>query len=118
MGYIETMQSVIETTPYLNRAKSLLSEEERFWVVDFIAANPTSGDLMAGTGGVRKVRVPLGNRGKSGGARVIYFYFDETAPIYLFAIYTKAEKANLTDAECNALKSVTDAIKAEYRRIK
>lgn len=51
-----------------------MSPDERALLVDFLAYNPRSGDLMQGTGGLRKVRWRLEGRGKRGGARVIYFY--------------------------------------------
>ena len=59
--------------------------------------------LLAGTGGVRKLRWAREGRGKSGGVRVIYYFHSERLPLYLLTIFGKNEKANLTKAEANAL---------------
>lgn len=102
--------TIAETQAYKAQAKSVLNEQDRQDVVDMIAADPTCGMLMQGTGGVRKVRVALSGRGKSGGARVIYFFHNDAIPVYLLAVFAKNEKDNLTKAERNALKTMTQGI--------
>ncbi len=104
------MQSVVELPTYLRRAEKLLAEDERRRVVDFLSLHPTAGDLIKGTGGARKVRIALEGRGKSGGARVIYYYHNARFPLFLFAVYAKNEKDDLTEAERNALKRAIAAI--------
>lgn len=81
-----------------------------------IAADPAQGDLMPGTGGLRKVRVPLPGRGKRGGGRLITFFHDEGIPVYLIALYPKNVQADLTPAQCKAATRMTDAIRAQYGR--
>ena len=71
---------------------------------------------MAGTGGVRKVRVALGGRGKSGGARVIYYFHSERLPVFALTVFAKNEKANLSPAERNAMAAVVRAIKQQLER--
>lgn len=105
-----TRQSVVELPTYLRRADKLLTDDERRAVVDFLSLNPEAGAVMRGTGGARKVRIGLDGRGKSGGARVIYYYHDPRFPLFLFAVYAKNEKDNLTQAERNALKVAISAI--------
>jgi len=69
------MQAVVETPDYLNDAKALgLTEAERDSIVSWIASNPEAGDIIAGTGGARKVRFAGKGKGKSGGYRVITFF--------------------------------------------
>lgn len=71
------LHTVAETQVYLSRAEGLMSESERSAIVDLLAASPEVGDLIPGTGGLRKVRVPPAGRGKRGGAaRVIYYFYD------------------------------------------
>ncbi len=60
-------------------------------------------DVMAGTGGFRKVRFARQGRGKSAGARVIYIYRNDKFPVFLITVFAKNRKANLTKAERNAL---------------
>lgn len=71
--------------------------------------------MIAGTGGVRKLRWALQGRGKSGGARVIYYYHDASLPLYLLTAYAKNEQASLSHAERNAFKRVTTAIVAHHK---
>ena len=97
------MITVAETTEYSRRAKKLLSEQERNDLIAFLAARPEAGDLMEGTGGVRKVRWAREGKGKSGGVRVIYYYHNEGIPLYLLTLYGKSEKDNLSAGERNDL---------------
>jgi hypothetical protein len=85
------------------RARKLLAEKERSDLISYLAAHPEAGDVMEGTGGVRKVRWAREGKGKSGGVRVIYFYYNEGMPLYLLTLYGKSEKDNLSAAERNDL---------------
>jgi hypothetical protein len=76
-----------------------LTPAEQDAVIDLVAYEPTCGDLISGTGGLRKIRVGRKGMGKRGGARVIYFFHDVEVPILLVAIYAKNEKGDLTPAE-------------------
>ena len=59
--------SVVETPEFLTAAHKLMNDGERMLLVDYLAYNPTAGDLISGTGGVRKLRWALEGRGKRGG---------------------------------------------------
>lgn len=74
------LQTVVETAEFLARSSKLMSDEQRARVVEMLARDPECGEIMRGTGGVRKVRVALAGRGKSGGARVIYYFHSEKLP--------------------------------------
>lgn len=100
---------------FLAATKKLMNEAERGEVVKYLAYNPTAGDLIPGTGGVRKIRWGLEGRGKRGGARVIYFFHDVEMPLYLLDAYAKNERTNLTKAECNELRQVTELIVGAYK---
>jgi hypothetical protein len=104
------MQTVAETSEYLRRADKLLSHGERGDVVDYLAAHPKAGDLMQGTGGVRKLRWARAGRGKSGGVRVIYYFHSEAMPLYLLTVFAKNERANLTKAERNELADLVETL--------
>ncbi len=109
------MQTVAETAHFIRRAAKLLTEAERADLIAMIAADPRCGDLLEGTGGLRKVRVARGGRGKSGGARVVYYLFSPNAPVYLMEIFGKGEKANLSAAERNELAKVAKVIASYWR---
>ena len=102
--------TVAETPEYIRLAEKLLSEEERRDVLSYLAAHPKAGDLMEGTGGVRKLRWGRGGRGKSGGVRVIYYVHSEAMPLYLLTLFAKNERANLSKAERNALADMVDTL--------
>jgi hypothetical protein len=106
--------TVVETAPYLRRATKILSEVEQQAVVQMVAQDPTCGPLLEGTGGVRKARFAFGGRGKSGGARVVYYFHSAVIPVFLLTVFAKNEKANLPAAERNALARLVEALRAQY----
>ena len=65
--------TVVETPGFIRDASAALTDEERTDMISFLAANPEAGDVMAETGGGRKLRWKAQGRGKRGGVRVIYY---------------------------------------------
>jgi hypothetical protein len=112
------MHTVRETATFSAAARVLLTAGEYDAVINAIAADPAKGVLVPGTGGVRKLRVASGGRGKSGGARAIYFYFDADHPVHAITIFGKSEKADLSAKERAELRKLTDALKAAWRQRK
>jgi len=110
------MQTVVETPTYLAIARKLFDEEEREEIGATVAFDPECGEVMAGTGGFRKVRVARTGMGKRGGARVIYIWRNDKFPVFLIAVFSKNEKGNLSKAERNALKKRADDIFNGYSR--
>lgn len=111
----EAPMTVVETERFLKDAKTLMSEDEHARLVSFVGANPDVGEIIPETGGVRKVRWALAGKGKRGGARVIYYFHSERLPVFLLAAYAKNEKANLSNAERNAMKRLVPILVAGYR---
>ena len=107
--------TVAETPEYLRRAERLLSAASRDEIVHHVAARPRAGEVIQGTGGVRKLRWARGGRGKSGGVRVIYYYHSEAMPLYLLTVFAKSEQANLNKAERNDLAKLVGALKTTER---
>lgn len=106
--------TVAETPEFQRRAGAIMSDEERMRLIDFIARNPTAGVSIGG--GIRKLRVARGAGGKSGGYRVIHFYSgDIDMPIFLITVFAKNEKANLTKAETEAVKTLGKMLADSYR---
>lgn len=106
------LMTIAELPAYRADAEKQIPEAERKSIIDYLAEHPKAGDLMQGTGGVRKLRWGKGGRGKSGGVRIIYYYHDERLPLYLLALFAKNEKANLSERERNALSSLVDTLVA------
>ena len=96
----------------MRRAKQLLSEEERDALIICLAANPEAGDEIVGTGGVRKLRFAAMGKGKSGGVRVVYYFYDREMPVYALLLYGKNERADLTPEQRKSATALAAAIKA------
>jgi hypothetical protein len=110
------MHTVVETPTYLRKAEALFGPKDLADIVVMIATDPECGDMMAGTGGFRKVRYGRGDSGKSGGVRIVYIYRSEEFPVFLITVFAKKDKANLTKDERNQLKKRADEIFETYRR--
>jgi len=108
------MQTIVELPEFQKRASSLLKEDERTSIINYLAAHPKSGDLMQGTGGIRKLRWSAQGRGKSGGVRVIYYCHNDVVPFFLLTVFGKGEKANLSKAERNDLAKFTSLLLQSY----
>jgi hypothetical protein len=77
-------------------------------------AAPDKGDVIPQSGGLRKVRMRLPGRGKSGGARVIYLHLPKYQTIVLFYLYTKAQRENLSAEQLKRLRQAAAIIKEEF----
>ena len=110
--------SVVETPEFLAATRRIMDEEERGLLVDYLARNPLAGDIIQGTGGVRKLRWALEGRGKSGGARVIYYYHSNAMPVFALTAYAKNERANLSQADRNDFRRLTALLAERYARRK
>ena len=87
----------VETFEFRRRWKALkLDDDDLRALQDALCADPRVGDLIQGTGGVRKVRLELHGRGKSGGARVVYVDFALEEHLYLISVFAKNEQSTLT----------------------
>lgn len=108
--------SVVETNSYLADAMRLLTDDEREAVIDTLAQNPTAGVLVRGLGGLRKMRIGIGGRGKRGGGRVVYWFHSPAWPVVLLAMFAKNEAADLTPKQRATLARVADQVMSDFRR--
>jgi mRNA-degrading endonuclease RelE of RelBE toxin-antitoxin system len=92
------------------------TEAEKRVLINFLAENPVAGDEIPGTGGVRKVRFAASGRGKRGEARIIYYYLDDTMPLYAFLAYAKNKQGDTTPNEKRASSALTAALKPTRRK--
>ena len=103
---------LIETSTFTRQITALLSDEEYGSFQARLAANPGLGALIKGGGGIRKVRVGVGSRGKRGGARVIYYWAVRKDVILLLFAFAKSVSADLTPKQAAQLGRL---VKQEFR---
>jgi hypothetical protein len=103
-----------EGPAFTRYVSSYLSDDEYRELQHRLASAPELGDVISGTGGFRKLRWsdPRRGKGRRGGLRVIYYYFQGEQQIWLMTLYDKSEVSDLTPREKQALKS---AIEVEFR---
>jgi hypothetical protein len=105
--------SFIQLTAFTNQwNKFRLSDEDLRALENQLQKNPKAGDVLRGTGGLRKVRFapPSRHIGKSGAFRVGFAYFRVASTVYPFSIFAKQNQANLTAAECSKAKKVIETL--------
>lgn len=106
----------VETTTFRKRLDKLADLNTLFAIQADLLENPKSGDVIQGCGGARKGRVgdQRGSKGKSGGFRYIYLYLEAAETIYLFMLYPKNEKSDLSGEEKRVLATIVGQYKDLY----
>ncbi len=85
----------IETSIFTKLLPDYLSDDEYQILQMYLIEHPNSGDIIRGSGGVRKVRWAIENKGKSGGIRVIYYWKNLASEMWMLTIYAKSEKESI-----------------------
>ena len=101
----------IETQVFTKQITSLLNEAEYRQLQVTLALKPRAGDIIRGSGGLRKIRCALRARGKSGGIRVIYYLVADEEIYFLFA-YAKNQQEDLDSAQLRVLRNL---VKEEFK---
>jgi hypothetical protein len=88
----------IEAPAFTKYVYDYLSEDDYANLQIYLFLHPESGDIIPGSGGIRKLRwaLPEKNKGKRGGARVIYYFKKQDGEIWLLTIYIKGEVENIS----------------------
>jgi hypothetical protein len=110
-----TLLTVVETSAFAHRAEKLLTVEEHDELLLYLSIHFKVGDEIPGTGGVRKLRYAVHGRGKSGGVRVIYYFYDEQNPRYAMLLYGKNEQGNLSPEQKKYVTAMAAAVKTEAK---
>lgn len=104
----------VYTEPFRKCWKAMgLSENDLKKLEEILLENPQLGDVIEGTGGARKMRIQIENRGKSGGGRVIYVDVFEKEKLYFLLAYPKNVQDNLTPDQKKQVRKLVEAIKKE-----
>lgn len=106
--------TIVETTFFIKAAKKCLQDEEIGGLKNYLAANPEVGDIIPGLHGIRKMRWQANQKGKRGGARIVYFFYNFTIPLFLLDVYPKAKKDDLTSSDKKELNNLVDELLEQY----
>jgi mRNA-degrading endonuclease RelE of RelBE toxin-antitoxin system len=112
---MKRMITIIEFPSFLSQVGVTISSSERDELIEFLAKNPDAGDEIMGTGGVRKLRWRGKGKGKRGGLRIIYYFYNETAPVFLLTVYGKGVQENLTPEQKKKMTSLAKMLKQEFK---
>ena len=113
-GDLIMIRKFVEVPLFTRRwAEIGLGNEELKALQIMLLKNPEAGPVMEGTGGIRKVRFPLENKGKSGSVRVCYTDFSDYEVTFLITAFTKKTQENFSDVEKNTLKKLVKLLKNE-----
>ena len=105
----------IEAPPFERVRQDYLDDDRYRLMQATLMANPSTGDLIRGSGGIRKLRWAAAGTGKRGGLRVIYYCFTERERILLLTMYRKSEVSDLTPAEVKALRALVESLGGDER---
>jgi hypothetical protein len=108
MAYSGGMYTVIETQAFIRTAAKIWDDKEREQFISWLANNPDAGNVIPGSGGLRKVRWSRQGMGKRGGARAIYYNVLDDGVIWLVVAYAKAEYDNLPTHVLNQLREAIE----------
>ncbi len=108
MAYYADVMVFKETSVFTRQISKLISDDAYREFQQELIFNPTAGDLIKGSGGLRKVRWRSATGGKRGGIRVIYCWYAADSEIFLLLAYGKTEKADLSAKEIKILKALVE----------
>lgn len=102
--------NVLVLKGFRRAVKKLFSEDDIETLVAFLQSRPDAGDVIPGTGGLRKLRWALEGRGKRGGSRIIYYYHRPELEVLLLTAYAKNEQEDLSASDKKLLAALVKEI--------
>ena len=114
MEVTSTLITIVETHSFQKESQKILGESEIDKLKNFLSLNPQSGDIIPGLRGIRKIRWQVKQKGKSGGARIIFFFYNTNMPVFLLDIYRKSEKNDISFKEKKMLNNMIDELIDSY----
>ena len=112
------MITIIEFPSFLSQVGVSIKATERDELIDFLARKPEAGAEITGTGGIRKLRWAGKGKGKRGGLRVIYYFYNESAPVFLLTVYGKGVQEDLTPEQKAKMTSLARMLKTECKAVR
>ena len=99
---------IVETTVFTKLIGQLMDDDHYRELQELLIENPEIGDLIQGSGGLRKIRWKLTGRGKRGGVRVIYYWAVSVDQIRMLYVYSKSDQENLTKDQLKVLQQIVE----------
>lgn len=111
-------RTFVQTTAFSASLDRLINQGKLLWedyleIENSLLKNPDEGDVITGTGGLRKVRLKSSTKGKRGGFRVCYLDVPSKAKLHFIHLYPKNEKDDLSKDEKKLLKNLVEVLKGE-----
>ena len=97
---------IVETPVFTRRVLDALTDDEYRKLQEFLAQYPEAGNVIPGSGGLRKLRWAVSGKGKRGGTRIIYYWLREEDTILMLFVFKKNEQSDLTKVQLKALKAI------------
>ena len=98
----------IEAPPFERVRQDYLDDDGYRLLQATLMVNPAAGDVIRGSGGIRKIRWAMAGTGKRGGLRVIYYWITRREQVLLLTMYRKSEVSDLTPTETRALRALVE----------
>ncbi len=111
----KTRISIAESELFQQFADKHLTEEKGLELISYLSVFPESGKLIKGTGGLRKLRWGSDNKGKRGGCRIIYYYFNSNVPLYILYGFRKGEMEDLSEEARSLLSDLALQYQRSYK---
>lgn len=99
---------IIETSVFTRLIRELIDDEQYRELQEALVRRPDAGDLIPGSGGLRKVRWKLDGKGKRGGVRIIYYWMTADDQLWMLYGYAKAGREDLTKAQLKTLREIVE----------
>ena len=99
---------IVETSVFTRQVSKLLTDDEYRELQTVLINRPTAGQVIVGSGGLRKIRWTMRGKGKRGGVRVIYYWIDLQERVLMPYIYPKSERDDLSQSQLKALRKIVE----------
>src|SRR6185312_7207549 len=109
---MDKMLTIVEFSAFQAQVGECITLAEKDDLFDYLAREPEAGEEIKGTGGIRKLRWGGKGKGKRGGLRVIYYFYNESAPLFLLTAYGKSTQEDLTPQQKKQLTKLTEQLKS------
>lgn len=106
---------IVYTKIYERKVSAILTLLERTTIENAIANNPTRYPVIPGAGGIRKARAARGSKGKRGGTRIVFYFWQVEETIFMLTAYAKSDQEDLSGNEKKQITALVDLLKEEER---